>query len=93
VKNIDERGRSPYMLQVTCNLQTLGIFASSCLSNLPAIPANKRFVVEYVNGRIGVAHNLLEGASMHVTGFAVLVMVVASLAEDEIIGSTKERSR
>jgi hypothetical protein len=46
-KNIDERGRSPYMTQATCTAVSGSNF---CRGSFPAIPPNKRFVVEYANG-------------------------------------------
>ena len=45
IKNIDERGRSPYMVNANCSAN-----ATECDASFPAVPANKRFVVEYANG-------------------------------------------
>jgi hypothetical protein len=46
IKNIDERGRSPYMTTVNCFPISN---ANGCTGQFPAIPPSKRFVVEYVN--------------------------------------------
>jgi hypothetical protein len=63
VKNIDERGRTPYMVQVTCG--TPGV-AAQCESDFPVVPANKRFVVEYVNGSLSAGQNNFQGAFLNV---------------------------
>ena len=47
-KNIDERGRSPYTVQGSCG----GIAKNFFQAAIPAVPANKRFVVEYINGTV-----------------------------------------
>jgi hypothetical protein len=48
VQNIDEPGRSPFTLTIECaGFQNSG-FCSGTSST--AVPANKRFVVQYVNG-------------------------------------------
>jgi hypothetical protein len=63
VKNIDERGRAPYMVQATC-----GAIANSkqCEADFAVVPANKRFVVEYVNGLVSGAHGNFQGAFLNV---------------------------
>jgi len=45
VKNIDERGRNPYMVQVLCN----SVSSNSCSADTPKVPVGKRLVVEHVN--------------------------------------------
>ena len=45
VKNIDEKGRTPFAKTFTC-----GGSSGACTISYPAVPANKRLVVEYVNG-------------------------------------------
>src|ERR1022692_2551234 len=48
VKNIDERGRNPY-------IQHLGCFSNgtqSCTAFFPTVPANKRLVIEHVDGTV-----------------------------------------
>jgi hypothetical protein len=54
VKNIDERGRTPYMQTLSCNANGL----TSCESLFPAVPANKRLVIEHINGFVGTFTNL-----------------------------------
>ena len=44
-KNIDERGRNPYLQTVSCLTNT----SNECTVSFPAVPANKRLVVEHVN--------------------------------------------
>lgn len=46
VKNIDEKGRIPYQVSGSCLAPVAGI---SCSVPFPAVPANRRFVIEYVN--------------------------------------------
>jgi hypothetical protein len=55
VKNVDERGRSPYGQTAACN--TTG--STVCAAIFPAIPANKRVVIEHVNGYVRTPGNLL----------------------------------
>jgi len=43
VKNVDEPGRSPYHASGSCVVGTL------CTITFPAVPANKRLVVQYVS--------------------------------------------
>jgi hypothetical protein len=50
VKNIDERGRTPYGQTASCF--TAG--STVCPAIFPAVPANKRLVIEHVNGYVGV---------------------------------------
>src|ERR1035437_2372793 len=64
VKNIDERGRVPYMVQVHCD-GGAGV-TNQCAGSFPAVPGNRRFVVEYINGRIDVVHNRFYGAYLGV---------------------------
>ncbi len=54
VKNIDERGRIPYTVQAICNAQG---FTNQCVTPFPTVPANRRFVIEYINGNIAADHN------------------------------------
>jgi hypothetical protein len=63
VKNIDERGRAPYMVQATCGTVAIAI---QCEADFPVVPANKRFVVEYVNGLVSAAHGNFQGAFLNV---------------------------
>ena len=51
IKNIDEPGRAPYMIQTVCRPEAGSNF---CKGTFPSVPANKRFVVEYVNGNVSV---------------------------------------
>ena len=60
VKNIDERGRTPYGQTVGCN--TPG--STVCLAIFPAIPATKRLVIEHVNGYVRIPGNLLYVAAL-----------------------------
>jgi hypothetical protein len=54
VKNIDERGRIPYTLTVFCSSNG----STQCSAFFPAVPANKRLVIEHVNGSIDTPTNL-----------------------------------
>ena len=57
VKNIDERGRSPYIVQVPCQPGSdLGGPINKCTWTFPPVPPNKRLVVEYVNAAIDGAN-------------------------------------
>ena len=46
VKNIDEKGRSPYQADSSCIPAPMN---TSCGALFPAVPAGKRLVIEYVN--------------------------------------------
>jgi hypothetical protein len=46
VKNIDERGRNPYMVNVHCESSS----SNSCNVATPLVPVGKRLVVEHING-------------------------------------------
>lgn len=59
VKNIDERGRSPYTQRLVC-----GTSGGSCVASGPTVPANTRLVVEHVTGRFEVTDGLLPGVQM-----------------------------
>jgi hypothetical protein len=48
VKNVDERGRSPYIVRVSC-AQPLTI---SCFASAAAVPAGKRLVIEHISAQI-----------------------------------------
>ena len=64
VKNIDERGRSPYTVAAKCGGGESGNL--SCIGDFPAISANKRFVVEYINGNVEVSQAAeFERARLH----------------------------
>jgi hypothetical protein len=54
VKNIDERGRIPYTQSVGCFNNGL----TQCVAIFPFVPANKRLVIEHINGFVGTATNL-----------------------------------
>jgi hypothetical protein len=44
-QNIDERGRNPYIQQLSCFTNSSG----ACSVSFPTVPANMRLVVEHVN--------------------------------------------
>jgi hypothetical protein len=54
VKNIDERGRTPFGQTASCITSS-----TVCVAIFPAVPANKRLVVEHVNGYVRTTGNLL----------------------------------
>jgi hypothetical protein len=54
VKNIDEPGRSPFTLRIDCNGSSNFCVGTSAT----AVPAHKRFVVQYVNGGGGLNGSL-----------------------------------
>ena len=72
VKNIDERGRSPYSLGFYCVPLPGSNFCQGAAAS--PVPANKRFVVEYLNGNFGI-----DGAP---TGGSFLGGLTNSLALD-----------
>jgi len=69
VKNIDERGRSPYMVQTECH--SAGQVIAFCQASFPVVPANKRFVVEYVSGYLQAAHGKFGGGFLQVPSAGV----------------------
>jgi hypothetical protein len=51
VQNIDEPGRSPFILQIGCDSSG----GNACYgTSSTAVPANKRFVVQYVSGNLDI---------------------------------------
>ncbi len=47
VKNVDERGRNPYVQQQTCYI--VSTTNGQCAAFFPPVPANMRLVIEHVN--------------------------------------------
>jgi hypothetical protein len=45
VKNIDERGRNPFMVNVHCESAS----GNACTADTPQVPVGKRLVVEHIN--------------------------------------------
>ena len=54
IKNVDERGRVPYFVKLSCSVPGT---TNICTNTAAAIPANKRFVVEHINGHFQVPNN------------------------------------
>jgi hypothetical protein len=54
VKNIDERGRTPFTQHLNCD----NTGSTGCQAFFSAVPANKRLVIEHVNGAVQTASNL-----------------------------------
>jgi hypothetical protein len=76
VKNIDERGRVPYMVQAQCNGGP-GL-TNQCAASFPAVSANRRFVVEYINGNLVVTHTQFSGAFLEVPSVGPSFIFLAS---------------
>jgi hypothetical protein len=55
VKNIDERGRTPYAQTSSCSKPATTV----CVAIFPAVPPGKRLVVEHVNGLVVAPAGLL----------------------------------
>ena len=77
VKNIDERGRVPYMVQAHCDGLGGGI-TNQCAASFPAVPGNRRFVVEYTNGNLVVTHTQFSGAFLEVPSVGPSFIFLAS---------------
>jgi hypothetical protein len=72
VQNIDEPGRSPFTLALECSSSGN---SNACFgTSSTAVPANKRFVVQYVNGNMSIF-----GSGVFDTG---------SVSSNSITGST-----
>jgi hypothetical protein len=56
VQNIDEPGRSPYTLEIDCDTSGNTITNICFGTSRTAVPANKRFVVQYVNGTVSISN-------------------------------------
>jgi hypothetical protein len=54
VQNIDEPGRSPFTLTIECAGSQNSGFCSGTSST--AVPANKRFVAQYMNGTVSISN-------------------------------------
>jgi hypothetical protein len=52
VKNVDEKGRIPYIQAGFSSCTPFGAGGAEC--SFPAVPANKRLVIEYINA--GLSH-------------------------------------
>lgn len=84
VKNIDEKGRNPYMQ---------GNFAS-CFSGtspfcdmvFPAVPANKRLVIEHVSANIGASPGTGVNATFLLAGGSVFSLPGQAMATPTLIG-------
>ena len=61
VKNIDEKGRIAYQASVPCIPDPP---SPACNAVFPVVPANKRLVIEYVNGDFFKGPNLTPGAAL-----------------------------
>jgi hypothetical protein len=53
-KNIDERGRNPYSVQMICSVNPGEAF---CAATPAPVPANKRLVLQQVNASVDVYNN------------------------------------
>ncbi len=53
VKNVDEKGRIPYMAATPTSCVPFSASGVDC--TFPAVPANKRLVIEYINA--GISHS------------------------------------
>jgi hypothetical protein len=78
VKNIDERGRAPYIVSATCFSRP---FSGVCMASFPAVPANRRLVVEYVNGQLDADHGLFSSAYLSVPSASSFPIRLASHVE------------
>jgi hypothetical protein len=62
IKNIDERGRAPYMTTAICQPDSGSNF---CSGTFAVIPPNKRFVVEYANGAYLIRNAEIDSAALN----------------------------
>jgi hypothetical protein len=60
VQNIDEPGRSPYTLTLFCSTEASTNLCSG--TSATAVPANKRFVVQYINGLLNITGTFAFGS-------------------------------
>jgi hypothetical protein len=61
IKNIDEKGRTPYQADSSC----IPTFPQiTCQAVFPPVPAGRRLVIEYVNGEFQLAENFQPAASL-----------------------------
>lgn len=79
VKNIDERGRIPYIVQAPCAAQGPG--TNFCSASFPAVAANKRLVVEYINSQLNVEHGQFFGAFLGVPSAGTQYLALPSHLE------------
>ena len=69
IKNIDERGREPFMVQLDCHAGS----ADYCdLTSQTAVPAHKRFVVEYINGILATT-NAVRTSYVNADGLSTVI--------------------
>jgi hypothetical protein len=89
VKNIDERGRAPYMVVALCDPQGLN---SGCKAMFPAVPANRRLVVEYINGFVFTDRTQFHGAFLFPSALSPLVLSLPTHFESGDIGTRDQYS-
>ena len=84
IKNIDEKGRNPYMQ---------GAFASCfsgtsafCDMNFPAVPANKRLVIEHVSANIGASTGTGINGTFLLVGGTVFSLPGNAMATPTLVG-------
>jgi hypothetical protein len=63
IKNIDEKGRTPYQADSSC-IPTLPQIA--CAALFPVVPAGRRLVIEYVNAEFHLAEGFQPAASLSI---------------------------
>jgi hypothetical protein len=63
IKNVDEKGRSPFTLSLSCNANF------SCIASGAAVPNGKRLVIEHVSGSLQV--DVANSANVQIQNFTV----------------------
>ncbi len=82
VKNVDERGRVPYGVQVSCDASF-----GSCVAYGPLVPTGKRLVLQHVSARVSGTTNLAFFFTDKTTGFQTFVglPVVLNLSNETVL--------
>jgi hypothetical protein len=82
IKNIDERGRNPYMQfgEIGC------VNSGLCDLTFPPVPTGKRLVVEHVSGNFNPNPGVgINGIFLITAGFGVFSFPASSIASPELV--------
>ena len=81
VKNVDEKGRSPYMENQTlvCNQGLV------CELSFPPVPAGKRLVVQHVNAGIGIPTGGVRLTALATQGNTQFLLPARSISESTLL--------
>lgn len=82
VKNVDERGRNPYFVQISCQERN----SNGCRATTPDVPAGKRLVLEHVNAVVEIRDPArFAGYELFTTGALVGYLPARAVNDDGVL--------